>query len=80
MRNKSGLPPCDRRATDQPHVNLLEHWDGTHVEQPEAIPFEENIETNLMVLFDLQSGHAIVWSSLLTSSSNSCSQSRHLYS
>jgi len=43
-------------------------------------PLEENRETNFMVLFDLHSGHTIVWSSLLTSSSNLPPQSLHSYS
>jgi len=61
-------------------VNLLEHLDGTHVEHPEAMPFAEISEINLTVLAERQAGHGGAGSLPPTSSSNSRSQSRHLYS
>ena len=73
-------PFDDRRAMAQPHVNLLEHLLGVHVEHPEVIPFEEKREISLIVLAERQVGHGGADSSPPTSSSNSCSQSVHLYS
>jgi len=61
-------------------VNLLEQEEAVQDEQLLDNPLEENRETNFMVLFDLHSGHTIVWSSLLISSSNLPPQSLHSYS
>jgi len=61
-------------------VNLLEQEEAVQDEQLLDNPLEENRETNFMVLLDLQSGHTIVWSSLLISSSNLHPQFLHSYS
>ena len=74
------IDPCDRRGCQIPHVEALEHFDGTQVVQPLAMPFAEMSEISLWTLDDSHLGQGMVSVSLLTNSSNMSPQSSHLYS
>ncbi len=74
------IDPCDRRGCQIPHVEALEHLEGTQVVQPLAMPFAEMSEISLWTLDDSHLGQGTVSVSLLTNSSNMSPQSSHLYS